>query len=615
MRFAIVGLGLLASCAHAQQIDWPTYGNDPGGTRYSRAAQITTKNVSELKPLWVYHTGALERAPQQKGKIAFEATPIFVDGTLYVSTPLNRIVALDAGTGKERWVYDPDVDVTADYSEVTSRGVAYWRGGSGSGPCSRRILEGTIDARLIAVDAATGRPCGDFGQGGIVNLREGIQIHSAPDYQVTSPPAIAGNVVVVGSAIGDNRGADLERGTVRGYDVRTGKLLWKWDPLPQYPHTGAANAWGVMSADAASGLVFVPTGSASPDFYGGERKGDNRNANSVTALRALTGEVVWTFQVVHHDLWDYDVASQPILVEVTRAGSRVPAVLVNTKMGHVFLLDRRTGKPLFNVEEKRVPASDVPGESASETQPFSTMDALVPNTLTVENAFGIDEAARKWCREEIAGLRSDGIFTPPSLKGTLVFPGNVGGVSWGGPAYDPTRHWMIVNTNRLATVVRLIPRADVDKTRRSTGENRLSYEFGRQEGTPYAMVRAPLITPDKVPCNPPPFGALTALDIETGRKVWEVPLGVYKRQPGTLNLGGPLATAGGLAFIAATMDNQFRAFDVATGKVLWETELPAAGHATPMTYIVKGKQYVVISAGGHGKLGTKMGDSVIAFGL
>jgi quinoprotein glucose dehydrogenase len=370
-----------------------------------------------------------------------------------------------------------------------------------------------------------------------------------------------------------------------------------------------------MSADVNAGLVFVPTGSASPDFYGGERKGDNRYANSVTALRAQTGELVWSFQVVHHDLWDYDVASQPVLVDVKRDGNTMAAVLVNTKMGHVFLLDRKTGKPLFSVDEKRVPASDVPGETASPTQPFSAIDALVPNRLTVDDAFGIDEAGRKWCREQIAVLRSDGIFTPPSLKGTLVFPGNVGGVAWGGPAYDPVRGWMIVNTNRLATVVRLIPRADVDKTRRSTGENRLSYEFGRQEGTPYAMVRAPLITPDKVPCNPPPFGALTAVDLTTGRKVWEVPLGVYKGQPGTPNLGGPLATAGGLVFIAATMDNRFRAFDVATGKTVWETELPAAGHATPMTYVMKGKQYVVISAGGHGKLGTKMGDSVIAFGL
>ena len=600
-----------------QEIEWPTYGNDPGGTRYSAAAQITTRNVTGLKPLWTYHTGALARAGQLKGKIAFEATPILVRGTLYLSTPLNRIIALDPQTGKERWTYDPDVDVTRDYSEVTSRGVAYWEDGKAKGACATRILEGTIDARLIAVDAATGKPCADFGDHGRINLREGVKIRDAGDYQITSPPVIVAEMVVVGSAIGDNRAADLERGVVRGYDVRTGKLRWTWDPIPQHPHTGAANAWGVMSMDANLGLVFVPTGSASPDFYGGERKGDNAHANSVTALRAATGEPVWNFQVVHHDLWDYDVASQPVLIDIPRNGNRVPAVLVTTKIGHVFLLDRATGKPLSPVEERAVPASDVTGESASPKQPFPTgIEPLVPSGLTKEMAYGMDEASKTWCADQIGELRSDGIFTPPSLKGSLVFPGNIGGVAWGGPAYDPSRGWMIVNTNRLATVVRLIPRSEVEKTRRNTGENRLSYEFGRQEGTPYAVVRAPLITPDKVPCNPPPFGALTALDLQTGRKVWEVPLGTYKGKPvGSPNLGGPLLTAGGLVFIGATMDNRFRAYDAATGKQLWEAQLPAAAHATPMTYAINGKQFVVVSAGGHAKLGTTLGDSLIAFGL
>ncbi len=603
MRFTPVAL--FGVTVFAQTTNWPTYGNDPGGTRYAAIKQIDQKNVSRLKQAWVYNTRALERAGKLKEKMAFEATPIFVDGTLYVITPLNRVIALDPETGKEKWSYDPDIPLTRRYSEVTSRGVSYW-------PDGKRIFFGTIDARLIAIDARTGKKIQEFGKNGEVDLSEGIQIQDIGNYQVTSPPAIVKDVVIVGSSVGDNRAADMERGTVRGYDARTGKLRWSWDPMPSLPKTGSANAWGVMSADPDLGLVFVPTGSASPDFYGGERKGDNRNANSVTALRAVTGEVVWSFQVVHHDLWDYDVAAQPVLIAF--GPSKTPAVVVTTKMGFVYVLDRKTGKPLSPIEERPVPKSDVAGEDASATQPFpAAIEPLVPTKFTV---FGVNESDRKWCIDQMQGLRNEGIYTPPSVKGTLAFPGNVGGVAWGGPAYDSSRGWLIVNTNRLATIIRLIPRDQVNAARGDTGENRLSYEFGSQLGTPYAMVRAPFITPGRMLCNEPPWGALTALDLQTGRKRWEVPLGEYMGQKiGTPNLGGPLATAGGLTFVAATFDNRLRAFDTASGKVLWETELPAAAHATPMTYVWKGKQYVVICAGGHGKLGTKLGDAVVAFAL
>src|SRR5213594_3330999 len=288
---------LIAVRLFAQTVDWVTYGNDPGGTRYSLASQITPSNVARLKQTWIYHTRALETAGPQISKIAFEATPIFVNNTLYVSTPLNRIIALDPQNGKEKWRYDPEVKREANYSEVTSRGVSYWGDARGRGLCSKRIIEGTIDARLVAVDADSGKPCADFGKGGQVSLREGVRIRDAGDYQVTSPPAIVGDTIVVGSSVGDNRAIDVERGTVRGYDVKTGKLRWSWDPLASLPQTGAANAWAVMSVDPRLGFVFVPTGSAAPDFYGGERKGHNRYANSVTALRGATGEVVWSFQV------------------------------------------------------------------------------------------------------------------------------------------------------------------------------------------------------------------------------------------------------------------------------------------------------------------------------
>jgi quinoprotein glucose dehydrogenase len=603
MRLAL--LAGLALTALAQTTEWPNYGNDPGGSRYSPAKSINTANAGKLRQVWVYNTGALARAGKQKEKIAFEATPIFVDGTLYVVTPLNRVIALDPETGKQKWTYDPDVDVTRNYSEVTSRGVSYWAAG-------KRIFVGTIDARLIALDARTGKKAADFGRGGEVDLREGIRIRDEGQYQVTSPPAIVNDVVVVGSAVGDNRATDTERGTVRAYDAGTGKRLWSWDPLTGLGSTGAANAWGVMSADAKLGLVFVPTGSAAPDFYGGERKGDNRHANSVTALRAKTGEVAWSFQVVHHDLWDYDVAAQPILIDFGPA--KTPAIVVTTKMGLVYVLDRKTGKPLSPVEERPVPKSDVKGEDASPTQPFPVaMEPLAPSEF---KPFGLTEADRKWCTEQINSLRSEGLFTPPSLKGTLAFPGNVGGVAWGGPAYDPRRGLLIVNTNRIGFVIRLIPQDQTGPSRKGTGENQLTYEFGRQQGTPYAMERAPLITPGRLPCNEPPWGALTALDLQTGKKRWEVPLGSWiGHELGSPSLGGPLATAGGLTFIAATQDAHLRAFDSETGKLLWSTELPAAAQATPMTFVWKGKQYVVISAGGHGKLGTKLGDAVIAFSL
>jgi quinoprotein glucose dehydrogenase len=610
---------LIASAALGQTLQWPTYGNDSGGTRYSPARQINRSNVAKLKQAWIYHTRALENAGSQISKIAFEATPLFVNNSLYLSTPLNRIIAIDPETGKERWTFDPEVSRDTSYSEVTSRGVSYWADPSRTtGSCATRVIEGTIDARLIAVDAGTGMPCPDFGKIGQVDLANGIRVRDAGNYQVTSPPAVLADTIIVGSSIGDNRAADLERGIVRAFDVRTGSLRWSWDPLAALPKTGAANAWSIMSADARLGLVFIPTGSAAPDFYGGDRKGDNRYANSVTALRISTGEVVWSFQVVHHDLWDYDVASQPVLINY--GSTKTPAVVVTTKMGFIFVLDRMTGKPLSPVEERSVPKSDVSGETASPTQPFPTaIEPLVPDRLTAGDAFGLTEADRMWCRDQIALLRSEGIFTPPSLRGSILFPGNIGGVAWGGPAFDPVRSVLIVNTNRLATVVRLVPRDEVAGLRdrlREAGENRLGYEFGSQAGTPYAMIRAPLITPGKLLCNPPPWGALTAIDLTTGKKKWEVPLGDWLGQAdGSPNLGGPLVTAGGLAFIGATPDNRFRAFDVESGQMLWESELPAAGHATPMTYIVKGKQYVVISAGGHAKLGSKLGDAVVAYAL
>jgi quinoprotein glucose dehydrogenase len=599
---------------------WPNYGNDPGGTRYSSAAQIDRGNVGQLKVAWTYRTGAFPHDAELDHKAAFETTPILVDGKLFLSTPFDQVIALNPETGAKMWEFDPVLELPYGASEVTSRGVAAWRDPAAKRgqACALRIFIGTLDARLIALDGGTGRPCTDFGTGGEVELTTGIKLRDPGDYQVTSAPAIVKDLVITGSSIGDNRAVTLERGLVRAYDARTGKLRWTWDPIPwaleTTPRTGAGNAWSTLSVDTERDLVFIPTGSASPDYFGGVRKGDNKWANSVVALRASTGEFVWGFQVVHHDLWDYDVAAQPTLF-TWKDGT--PAIVINTKMGRVFVLNRLTGMPLLTVEERPVPKSDIAGEESWPTQPASTI-SLVPEKLSAEDAWGKDSTEKEWCAEKIKAARSGEIFTPVSLEGTLVYPSNVGGVNWGSAAYDPRRHLMFVDTNRLPIFVKLITRSDFDSARKNaTDMDRLHGEFARQTGAPFAMFRTPLLAPSGLPCNAPPWGTVAAVDLFTGKKVWDVPLGSFipGMNTGTVTLGGPIVTAGGLVFTAAAMDNFLRAFDSETGKELWKYQLPAGGQATPMTYTVNGKQYLVIAAGGHGKLGTKQGDFVIAFTL
>lgn len=613
--------------------DWPAYGRDAGGSRYAPIDEINRETVKDLKIAWTYRTGAGEVKAASARNAAFESTPILVDGTLFMTTPYSRVIALDPTSGAERWSYDPQVNLERRYSEMTSRGVSSWPGPEAqrSRP-PRRIFLATLDARLIALDAVSGRPVDGFGDAGVVDLTREIRLVERGNYQVTSPPSIIGDTVVVGSSIGDNRGVELERGVVRAFDARTGKLKWSWDPIPKdakdparrtwagesADRTGAANAWSVISADPALGLVYVPTSSPSPDYFGGERLGDNRYANSVVALRAATGEVVWHFQVVHHDLWDYDVASQPLLLTIRGR----PAVAVGTKMGMVFLLDRRTGKPIFPVEERKAPASDVAGEQSSPTQPFPTLPRpLVPHQMKPEDAWGISDEDRKSCREQISSLRNEGIYTPPSLKGTLAIPGNVGGMNWSGMSIDPVRGLLFANTNHLPALIRLIPRAEYEAMRQSGATNRMKGEFARQTGTPYAMYREILRGPSGAPCSQPPWGRLTAVDLKTGEVKWESPLGRIPQLGllpksagwGSPNLGGSMVTAGGLIFIAAAMDTKLRAFDVETGREVWAGELPASAQAAPMTYVAGGKQYVVICAGGHGKMGTKAGDYVVAF--
>ena len=610
--------------------DWPVYGHDTSSSRYSPLTDITRENVGQLKVAWTYHTGDLSDGKGQRRRSGFETTPIVVDGTLYLTTGFNRVIALDPASGAERWSYDPRTVLNAAYGDgLINRGVATWLDSTRgtTSPCRRRVFEATLDARIIALDGATGQPCTDFGTGGEVTLNGGVARYTRGAYHMTSPPAIIDDLVVVGSSIDDNGRADMPGGVVRAFDVRTGALRWKWDPIPPNDtgapggvwRTGAANAWSILAVDPQRHLVFIPTGSASPDYFGGLRLGDDKWANSVVALRSTTGDLVWGFQLVHHDLWDYDTAPGPLLATLTQRGRPVPVVIQGNKTGFLYVLHRDTGAPVFKVEERPVPKSDVPGEVSSPTQPIPlVLPPLSLQRATVDTVWGLTPQDKAACLAKFAGLRSEGVFTPPSLRGSVVMPGNVGGMNWSGYAFDPVRHLLIVNTNNMAAKVKLIPRDAFDDPKMRTEKG----EYSPQHGTPFGMFRTFLRSDRGLPCLPPPWGQLTALDLNTGKIRWQVPLGTFDPAhtnvpQGALSLGGPIVTAGGLAFIAGTWDPALRAFDLETGKEVWKAPLPASGHATPMTYkLADGKQYIVIAAGGHAKIDEEsQSDALVAFAL
>ncbi len=627
------------------ETDWRAYGNQPGGMRFSTLTQVNKANVRQLKVAWEFHTGDISYGGDGRQKSSFESTPIMVDGTLYVSTAFSRVIALDPATGKVKWRYNPHINLKGNYADgLINRGVSTWLDPAGKPDerCHRRIFIATIDARLIALDAASGTPCVDFGGDGQIDLKSGIaRIDYLGEYEETSPPAVIDGLVIVGSGISDNNKADMPSGVVRAFDARTGKLRWNWEPLPPNKEskppkpdalntwfTGAGNAWAPISVDPKRGLVFVPTGSASPDYWGGFRKGDDKWADSVVALRAKTGRFVWGFQLVHHNLWDYDTAAQPVLATIRHNGREIPVVIQGNKTGMLYVLDRNTGKPIFPVVERKVPQSDVPGEQTSPTQPFpTTPPPLVPQGLTAAQAWGATPQQRDACQNEISKLRSDGIFTPPSVGGSLDLPGIVGGMNWSGGAFDPQNQIFVAFVNNVPFDVHLIPTDQLLKAFIAQRAGKLRAEIAVQRGAPYGMSRTPLATPLGSPtalCEAPPWGILVGVNLATGKIAWKKALGTTEalipnspsRDWGVYGFGGPIVTAAGLVFESGTAgDDYLRAFDVASGEMLWKGKLPAGGQAAPMTYEIDGKQYVVIAAGGHGKLGTKQGDSLVAFTL
>ena len=629
--------GVAARGEHAVSHDrsgWAHYGGDAGGSRYSSAAHITRENVQSLEKAWEYRTGDAKRPEKQRLRSASEGTPILVEDSLILCTPFNEIIALDPASGEEKWRFDPAINLEQrPANQFVCRGVAYWRDAlGGDGACAARIFMGTNDGRLVAVDAKTGSVCDAFGGNGVVSIDPGMDLLWPGEFQITSPPVVLGDTVVVGSSISDNARVIAPSGVVRAHDARTGAPKWTFDPIPRSadaasaadwkgaspPQEGHANVWAPMAVDEARGLIFLPTSSPSPDFYGGLRPGDNRYANSVVALNGETGEVAWAYQTVHHDVWDYDLPAQPGLYTVWVDGEARDVVAQATKTGLVFVLDRDTGEPVLPVTETRVPQNGAPGEALSPTQPMPATPPIVPNRVAPEDAFGLTWFDRHACRQALAGARADGLFTPVTEQETLIYPANLGGANWGGTAYDEARNLLVVNMSNMAHLVRLIPADEVGAVR----EVFHNAEVSPQTGAPFGMKRDPFLSPVGLPCTPPPWGLIAGVDLAAGEIVWRKRIGTTRDLAGGLalplgtpNVGGPTITAGGLLFIGAAMDNYLRALDVETGEELWKGRLPAGGQATPMTYEWEGRQYVVIYAGGHARMTTTLGDSIVAFAL
>jgi quinoprotein glucose dehydrogenase len=594
---------------------WTHFAGDVGATQHSPLAEITPQNVRRLEIAWMYRTGEAQRHSADLAASSFSATPILAAGSLVLCTPWSRVIALDPATGEERWVFDPEMQLEQPPEHrFICRGVAAWhdeRSSAGTA-CADRIVLATNDLRIFALDARTGERCAGFAENGEIRVASDRPLAFPGELQLNGPPAIVGDVVVIGSTVSDHVRRAAPSGRVRAYDARTGAPRWTFDPFAN-DGAGAANVWADMSIDEERGLVFLSTSSPSLDFDGRARAGDNGYANSIVAVHGATGEVAWHFQVTHHDLWDYDLPSAGLLTTLTVDGRERDALIQTTKQGLVFVLDRATGEPLFPVEERPVPQSDVPGEETSPTQPFPTTMpwlmglSLAGEQFSADDAWGFTFFDEGRCRARLESHRALGLYGPPSAEGTLTYPWTSGGSNHGMRAYDPERGLLIVSQIRTVGVLH-------------TGEGEEPF-IGRAHDSGLVL------SPFGAPCLAPPWGELVALDVARQEVVWHVPLGSIEKLGklpswaplpltfGTPNRGGPMTTGGGVTFVAGTMDDALRAFDTATGEELWRTQLPAGGQATPMTYSVDGRQHVVMAAGGHAWMGTERGDYVVAYAL
>lgn len=635
--------------------DWPAYGRTQAGERYSPLTQINVDNVKDLEVAWTYHTGDM-KTEKDSGESTYEVTPIKVDNTLFLCTAHQFLDAVDAETGKRLWRFDPHLAPTKRFQHMTCRGVSYYDVNTAatvnaksasvsesipSKECPRKILLPANDGRLIAVNADTGKACSDFGENGTINLRKKMPYDYPGGYNPTSPAVVTASTIIIGGSVTDNLSNKEPSGVIRGYDVNSGELKWVFDTGAQDPNAmpgentdfvhNSPNAWAPLAYDAERDIVYIPTGVGTPDIWGGNRTElKERYANSVLALNATTGKLLWSFQTTHHDLWDMDVPSQPSLGDYQLPnGQKVPAIYVLTKTGNLFVLNRENGKPLIPVEERAVPQTVVRGpqtfgEHYSATQPFTEINLAPPGKLTDKDMWGATMFDQLMCRIIFKGLNYEGIYTPPSENGTLVFPGNLGVFEWGGLSLNSDRQIAVMNPLALPFVSKL-KREDENRAETIKGSG-TEGGFQPMYGTPYSVSLEPFLSPLGLPCKQPGWGYIAGVDLTTHQIVWKKRIGTIRDslpklmqlpplKIGVPGLGGVISTAGGVMFVAATQDNYIRAFDVSNGKQLWQARLPAGGQATPMTYMQNGKQYIVIMAGGHSSFGTKLGDALIAYKL
>ncbi|NAN51807.1 glucose/quinate/shikimate family membrane-bound PQQ-dependent dehydrogenase [Pseudomonas protegens] len=624
-----------------EQKDWAHWGNTTAGNRFAALDQINKGNIDQLQVAWTFRTGDL---PESNGAGAEDQnTPLQIGDTVYTCTAYGKVFALDADTGAERWKFDPQGYAPnwqrcrgLGYFDASATPVADASAPAAPAACTKRLFLPTGDARLIAINAETGKPCEDFGNQGTVDLKTDMGEIKPGYYQQTSTPLVAGTVVIVGGRVADNFSTGEPPGVVRAFDVRSGELMWAWDPgnpattkRPPAGETytrGTPNVWSAMSYDAKLGLVYLPTGNATPDFFGGQRtEFDDKWNSSIVAIDVKTGQVRWHFQTTHHDLWDFDLPAQPLLYDTPDdKGGVQPALAQVTKQGEIFLLNRETGKPIARVEERPVPQGNVPGERYSPTQPFSVeMPSIGNQTLTESDMWGATPFDQLMCRIQFKGMRHEGVYTPPGLDHALQFPGSLGGMNWGSVSVDPTSNYMFVNDMRLGLANYMIPRDQI-----AAGASGIEMGVVPQEGTPFGAMRQRFLSAAGIPCQKPPFGTMSAIDLKTRKLVWQVPvgtvqdtgpLGIRMHLPipiGMPTLGASLATQSGLLFFAGTQDFYLRAFDTGNGNEIWKARLPVGSQSGPMTYVSPktGRQYILLTAGGA-RQSTDRGDYVIAYAL